>query len=57
MGLTAQDFEKIYIEQTKQVATLVVNLQESVQRGLIHKKVVGVEAAYKNNQPLLIMCK
>ncbi len=47
MDLIVQDFEEINLERPQMVATLVVNLQEAIQRGLLHNQISGVAAASK----------
>ena len=47
IDLIVQDFEEINLERPQMVATLVVNLQEAIQRGLLHNQISGVAAASK----------
>ncbi len=47
MDLIVQDFEEINLEQPQMVAALVVNLQQGLQKGLIHNQSAGVAACAK----------
>ena len=44
MDLIVQDFEEINIERPQMLAKLLVNLEEGMQRGLIHNQSSGVAA-------------
>ena len=44
MDLIFQDFEEINIERPKMVATLLVNLEQGMQKGLINNQPNGVAA-------------
>ena len=47
IDLIVEDFEQIDLQRPQMVATLVVNLQEAIQKGLIHNQISGVAAAAK----------
>ena len=44
MDLIVQDFEEINIERPQMVAKLLVNLEQGMQKGLIHNQSSGVAA-------------
>ena len=44
MDLIVQDFEEINIEWPQMVAKLLVNLEQGMQKGLVHNQAVGVSA-------------
>ena len=47
MDLIIQDFEEINIERLQMVAKLLVNLEQGMQKGLLHNQSSGVAACTK----------
>ena len=40
--LLVEEFEQIYLQKPQMVVTLVVNLQEAIQEGLLHNQISSV---------------
>lgn len=47
MSLIVEDFDEINIERPQMVATLIVNLQEGMQKALLHNQSSGLAACAK----------
>ena len=47
MDLIVQDFEEINLERPQMVAKLLVNLEQAMQKGLLHNQSSGVAACAK----------
>ena len=55
MDLIVQDFEEINIERPQMVAKLLVNLEQGMQKGLIHNQSSGVAACARQIISLAVL--